>query len=97
MAEGADLGAMVRMIMDNPTLMAELTQMAKSSDGEEEKNEIEAVPTASIGNVTEERMGRRERRHRLMGAIREYLSEPRAKAVDTMMSIFDILDLAGGR
>ena len=100
MADGVDLSKMVSMIMENPSLMAELGRVAsgvgQTGDMTEDKTESDALPTAR--EPDEPRWGgKRERRHRLMGAIREYLSEPRAKAVDTMMNLFDIIDLVGGR
>ena len=96
MAEGVDLGKMVSMIMENPSLMAEIGKMASGVSQEEESPKEEALPVAKEPEMVRP-TGKRERRHRLMGAIREYLSEPRAKAVDTMMNLFDIIDLVGGR
>ena len=98
MADGVDLGKMVSMIMENPSLMAELSRMASGTNEQDESVSEEAKPLPVAAAPEEVRStGKRERRHRLMGAIREYLSEPRAKAVDTMMNLFDIIDLVGGR
>ena len=98
MAEASDLGKMVSMIMENPSLMAELRRMAGGVEAEDNRKEEAApVPVVATEPPPARAEGKRERRHRLMGAIREYLSEPRAKAVDTMMSLFDIIDLVGGK
>ena len=96
-----DLSKIVGLIMENPALIEEISALAKS-EGEtvdrepkergENENESEPVVAAPVQQSSNRRM----RRTRLLGALKEYLSPERARAVDTMVNILDIIDLAGG-
>lgn len=98
MAE-ADLSKIVNLIMENPTLIEEIRSMAKKSDATEEKslvaeeNEVEnkeAEPT-----IIKEEIKKAEGtpRKELLCALKPYVSSERAHAIDTMLSIIDILDM----
>ena len=59
---------------------------------------VASVPTAEApASATYPRDGRkRSNRGRLLGSLKPYLSEKRASAIDTMISVADILDAMKG-
>ncbi len=94
MAE-ADLSKIVSLIMENPSLIEQISNLAKQS----EDSSPEAEPVAEAPVITEPKVNSPKKLHRtqLIGAIKPYLSPERRKAVETMLSIMDILDITGGR
>ena len=98
MADTPDLARIVNMIMENPSLVAEISAMAKSaSEGEStESKEPKAespTPTASEVSAT----SKSANRARLLGAMKPYLSKERAQAIDTMIGIAEILEISRRR
>ncbi len=101
MAE-ADLSKIVNMIMENPELIEQIKRM---SQRDEEKQDITVENTskteeslenpseASATYVPPRESNTRSRRKDLLYALKSYVSEERGKAIDTMMSIADILDM----
>ena len=95
MAE-TDLSKIVNLIMENPALVEQIRGLAKK--GEEETsssaNEVmETEKTESAPLVKSEENPSRIRRRELLSALKPYLSETRAGAIDSMMSIADILEV----
>lgn len=105
MAE-TDLSKIVNLIMENPKLIEEIKNLSAEKekpvsaepDKEElssttEKSESVAAPavtydnTGSIGGIS------RIRRKDLLLALKPYVSEERGRAIDSMMSIADILEM----
>ena len=99
-----DLSKIVGLIMENPKLIEEIKNLATKEIKEEPEqiNEAEetvteeavkadAKITAPIEN--EKQIKRRE----LLAALKPYVSEGRGKAIDSMMSIVDILDMMRSR
>lgn len=95
MAE-ADLSKIVSLIMENPALIEQIRELTKSSEGESAAADIEK-PIAESGEVSapviKEENPSRIRRRELLSALKPYLSETRAGAIDSMMSIADILEV----
>ena len=97
MADMPDLSRIVGMIMENPGLVNEIAAMAKNAEAAPEAPEEpkpQAAPTPRAEGTESER---RVHRSRLASAMKPYLSKERARAIDTMMSIADILDMTRGR
>ena len=100
MPETPDLSRIVNMIMENPALIKQISDMARGEDGTPtvadaaDEAKAEAVSAAPIPDVREER---RIHRSRLASAMKPYLSEGRRQALDTMLGIADILDMTRGR
>ena len=101
-----DLSRVINLIMENPALIEEIAALAKKDDAREETEstappvaEAEAV-SASVPTATGERISEvaavprgRSTRNELLGALKPYLSNERAKAIDSMMTIADIFDM----
>ncbi len=105
MAE-TDLSKIVNLIMENPKLIEEIKNLS-AEKGEKENTEPdkEELPTVNDKSesvaapaVTYENMGaavgiNRIRRKDLLLALKPYVSEERGRAIDSMMSIADILEM----
>ena len=102
MSETPDLGRIVNMIMENPALVEQISAMARAGAGEssEHTEEIIEPPSAQVSAGAKEgapHSEKRVHRARLASAIKPYLSPERAKAIDTMLGIADIIEMTGGR
>ncbi len=96
MAE-ADLSKVINLIMENPTLVEQIRNMVEASEkkenAEEEKSASQkTTPTASVENTYSE--SHTSKRNDLLRAIRPYISEERGKAIETMITIADIISAA---
>ena len=95
MADAPDLSTVVNMIMENPELVAKIAAMAKGKDETPEISEPATEASAPVSIAAESGGNdRRIHRARLASAMKPYLSPERAQAIDTMMSIADILELS---
>lgn len=105
MSSTPDIGKIIQLIMENPSLIEEISKLAGS---EEQKEVQEASPTISLPEPTraEEsktepaiaaQMPQRAKRAQLLGALKPYVSSERAKAIDSMISVAEILDMMKAR
>ena len=99
MAE-ADLSKIVNLIMENPKLIEEIKNLASNGP-------TQAEPTPEVGSdeevsvnipeeattYTPEKPNIGARRKDLLSALKPYVSEKRAQAIDSMMTIAEILDV----
>ena len=103
MSEGTtpDLSRIVGLIMENPKLIEEISSLVKQESGVEPENEAEvksqeaqtvekaeevSVLTTNVDN------SRKKNRSELLSAFKPYVSSERAKAIDSMISIANVLD-----
>jgi hypothetical protein len=106
--ENLDISRVIGLIMENPQLIEQISSLAKQSGASSEKpienksevseteKSVDATPTLST--PTYQSAGHpRGNRAQLLGALKPYVSEERAKAIDSMISIADILDLMRAR
>ena len=96
MAE-ADLSKIVSLIMENPKIIEEINGLTRATEEAEEASGVESESTPpEINTVTDtytkESPGRARRRD-LFLALKPYVSEGRSRAIESMMSIADILDM----
>ena len=100
-----DLSRIIGLIMENPGLIEQISGLIKGADTApaEKPAEVEAEPVASeptaevSASATYPRDSRRRsNRGRLLGSLKPYLSDKRASAIDTMISVSDILDAMKG-
>lgn len=100
--EGVDLSKIVNIIMENPKIIEEISGLLKN----DKEKSAESADTAVIEEVKEEsraaslpaptytdKVPERSRRRELLGAIKPYLSGERARTLDSVLSIVEILDL----
>ena len=100
MAEN-DLGKIVNLIMQNPELIEQIKKLGEkdnndggSASADESVNDVaEAEEKEEIPTVAQTKQTERSRRRELLCALKPYVSEERGRAIDSMMSIADILDV----
>ena len=99
MAE-ADLSKIVGLIMENPTLIEEIKSMVKSDNNKETGAEVLPIKEIEKEEKKDEEVKRnmpkaveKAPRKELLSALKPYVSSERAQAIDTMLSIIDILDM----
>ena len=105
--ENLDLGKVIGLIMENPALIEQISSLAKQKVSEETPEEqVMSTEEASLPQVAEEPkaqptyapvINQRTNRAQLLGALKPYVSKERAKAIDSMISIADILDMMKAR
>ena len=108
MAEN-DLGRIVSLIMENPKLIDEIKKLASTEkNSSQEDTEIaketplsipEEKTASTISNTTytPSESDPKVRRKDLLTAIKPYVSAERGKAIESMMSIVDIIDMMRSR
>lgn len=98
--ESMDIGKIVGIIMENPQIIEQISALAKQSDAPKVTEEAVAPPqedTKPVQTVSVPQTVGRGERARLLGALKPYVSSERAKAIDSMMSIADILEMMRSR
>ena len=105
--QGLDISKVVGLIMENPALIEQIANLAKSKEtsaAPEPKSEdavvkqTETPATQVSGEPTYVQKPRGvQDRARLLGALKPYVSEERGKAIDSMLTIADILDMMKAR
>lgn len=97
--ENLDISRVIGVIMENPALIEQISRLVRQEEPKEEEERqppTESAPTAAA--ITEEtaaipRLNMGRNRAQLLGALKPYVSEERSKAIDSMISIADILDM----
>lgn len=98
-SSGLDVSKVISVLMENPALIAEISSLVKK---ETDTKPVESAPVASektvetnetSPTVTLPQEALRTNRAQLLGALKPYLSESRAKAIDSMMTIADIIGM----
>ena len=98
--EGLDLSKVINLIMENPKLIEEISALAKG----DKHGTPETTQNASVEEETEEKTAltpkdityaserpHRSKRNELLCAMKPYLSKERARAIDSVLTIVDIL------
>ena len=93
-----DISKIIGVIMQNPALISEIAALANQvprSDAAEETEVSEVKETVAEVSAPPAESAPRKRPHRkeLLNAMKPYLSETRRGALDSVASIFDILDV----
>lgn len=106
--ENLDLSKVIGLIMENPALIEQISNLAKHKTGDDNQTEqaVAVAEEAPIEKESEEPkaeptyapiINQRNNRAQLLGALKPYVSKERAKAIDSMISIADILDMMKAR
>lgn len=105
--DNLDIGKVIGLIMENPELVEQISSLAKqipaSKDETEEEIEIksdtsqENTDTVTTNLPTYPAPQAKTNRAQLLCALKPYVSKDRARAIDSMISIADILDMMKGR
>ena len=96
-----ELGSVISMILENPELVAQIKRMAESKEEKETsvvpdtpgESEITASVEVKPPAKPRDRVHTASKRGELLHALAPYISEGRQKALETFMTIADILDM----
>ena len=99
MAE-TDLSKIVNLIMQNPELIEQIKKLSEGSEAQNVENpvteETEATPPPvekEVNTSAEIKDNGKIRRRELLSALKPYVSKERGRAIDSMISIADVLDV----
>lgn len=105
--ENIDLSKIIGLIMENPSLIEQISNLAKQSSTEQKNeepppvNQEVTIPKEDIESKAEPTyspvISQKNNRAQLLGALKPYVSNERAKAIDSMISIVSILDMMKAR
>ena len=84
----ADLSRIISVIMENPSLIEEISALASKKSETEQEAAVEEAPAATELRVVDIH----SRRDQLLSAMKPYLSSERQKAIDSMITFAEILD-----
>ena len=96
MQQTPDLSSIVNLIMQNPSLIEQISALAKQGSNEvAEHVEEPTAPAVEEAAVAEQTVAPAAKMHRreLLNAMKPYLSENRRVAIDSMSSIMDVIDV----
>ena len=99
-----ELGSVISLIMENPELVAEIKRLAESGSDKTTETSKEVITEAKDADTVmpiseavkpspERHTKARGKRSELLHALSPYISEGRQKALETFMTIADILDM----
>ncbi len=96
MAE-VDISKVINIIMENPKLLDEIKSLAA---GESEKESIETVPIEQAQSIDNEipasaqiPQKAKSKRTELLDALKPYISDERKKAIESFVTIAEILEV----
>lgn len=104
-----DIGKIVSLIMENPDLIERISSLAnqpptsdhiEENEEKEEKNDSgtkKIEPTVAKAEPVYSESTVKSNRSQLLCALKPYVSKERAQAIDSMISIAEILDMMKGR
>lgn len=105
--ESIDVGRVIGLIMENPEIIEQISSLVKQKDTQDTPTETppeNTEPAVSKQASAEPQLQSnspsghtRGHRTQLLGALKPYVSEERARAIDSMISIADILDMMKAR
>lgn len=101
---GMDLSKIVGLIMENPGIIAQISELVRKGEPEPSEEMTEPNPITEQTRPTEQapaaaapRESQRERRAALLCALKPYVSEKRAQAIDSMLTITEMIELMKAR
>ncbi len=95
MADTPSISKIVGLLSEHPEIIGQITALLGGEESEPTLTEPTETVEASVKG-TREPDRRRSDRARLLGAMKPYLSENRSRAVETMITVSEILDSMRG-
>ena len=102
---GLDISKVISVIMENPKLIEEISALVSAKEAPKDSIQTAAEKTAEVtAEPVQDSLPaytppayNKGNRAQLLGALKPYVSRERAKAIDSMLSIADILDMMRAR
>ncbi len=100
-----DISRVIELIMQNPSLISEIQGMIKQDEAPAQVTEaaaetapepIKEVPTAENTSLQQD-ISAKARRSQLLSAMKSYVSSERARAIDSMLAVAEILEVMKAR
>ena len=100
-----DISKIIGIIMENPDIIEKIKSLAdENSESQPAEANAEALPSAkketkevseavNAESATYGKTQAKKRRRELLSALKPYVRSERAKAIDTMLSVIDVLDV----
>lgn len=92
-----DIGKIVSMIMENPKLIEEISGMVRSEQKPSAEDSSETTESTAVSTAAQPAQIGSRRRSELLCALKPYVSRDRAQAIDSMITVVEILDRMKGR
>ena len=94
MSNTPDISRLVSLIMENPQLVEQISNLAKSDNSDTTKPKAEeSAPVSVEAPLATSPDKKISTRSELLRAMKPYLSESRGRAIDSMLSISGILEV----
>ena len=100
MQQTPDLSSIVNLIMQNPSLIEQISALAKQGSAKDTEPTTEPETPERENIVTSEPTATpmaKSHRRELLNAMKPYLSENRRVAIDSMSSIMEVIDVMAKR
>lgn len=91
MSQTPDLSRIVNLIMENPELIKQISALANTSATDSENDVAEAQDERPSVNEAVAEPHPRSSRQELLSAMKPYLSDSRRSAIDSMITISEVL------
>ena len=99
-----DISKIIGIIMENPDLIERIKSLASENSESDTPSAAEAEQTPVINTSAEPkstssegatytRAQSKKRRRELLSALKPYVKDERARAIDTMLSVIDVIDV----
>ena len=96
MAE-TDISKIVNLIMENPKIIEEIRELGEKREKDEapatKNEETTKVTETEDLSIYEQKTSEKTRRKELLRALKPYVSKERSNAIDSMLSIADVLEI----
>lgn len=98
MADAPSISRIVGLLSEHPEIIGQITALLGNEEAEPAADGPSEASEATEASVSEVHIPERRRsdRARLLGAMKPYLSESRSRAVETMITVSEILDSMRG-
>ena len=102
MGENQDISKIIGIIMENPDIIARIKTLADGGGGGNSEPSVATVAPSEPSAASKEselsqdnvpRAESKKRRRELLYALKPYVKNERAKAIDTMLSVIDVIDV----
>ena len=93
--QNQDISKIISALTESPALLAEIKGLVEKNTASESATTDAPVPESTPVSAipTHQSFGGSRRRGELLSALKPYVSEGRARAIDTMMTFSQILDM----
>ena len=99
-----DISKMMGLIMENPEIIEKIKSLMKEkqsdeTDGQTQKSESikpKEEPVSATSERTDDtykKQSSKKRRNELLSALKPYVSSERSRAIDTMLSVIEVIDI----